>query len=71
MAKATHIKIYKWYSEDWIEINDNLSQFKQTFLEFAANRMVEENCHELKQHINTLIHDKVTHKWPSTRYKLS
>ena len=55
IAKAAKRKIYKWYSVDWIEINENLSQFKQTFLEFAANRTVEENWHELKHHINKLI----------------
>ena len=71
IAKAANRKIYKWYSVDWIEINENLSQFKQTFLELAANRTVEENWHELKHHINTLINDKVPHKWSSTRYNLS
>ena len=71
IAKAAKRKIYKWYSVDWIEINENLSQFKQTFLELAANRTVEENWHELKHHINKLINDKVPHKWSSTRYNLS
>ena len=71
IAKAAKRKIYKWYSVDWIEINENLSQFKQTFLELAANRTVEENWQELKHHINTLINDKVPHKWSSTRYNLS
>ena len=45
IAKAAKRKIYKWYSVDWIEIDENLSQFKQTFLELAANRTVEENWH--------------------------
>ena len=71
IAKAAKRKIYKWYSVDWIEINENLSQFKQTFLELAANRTVEENWCELKQHIIKLINDKVPHKWSSTRYNLS
>ena len=71
VAKAAKRKIYKWYSVDWIEINENLSQFKQTFLELSANRTVEENWCELKQHINKLINDKVPHKWSSTRYNLS
>ena len=71
IAKAAKRKIYKWYSVDWIEINENLSQFKQTFLELAANRTVEENWHKLKHHINKLINDKVPHKWSSTRYNLS
>ena len=61
IAKAAKRKIYKWYSVDWIEINENLSQFKQTFLELAANRTVEENWQELKHHINTLINYKVPH----------
>ena len=26
IAKAAERKIYKWYSVDWIEINENLSQ---------------------------------------------
>ena len=43
IAKAAKRKIYKWYSVDWIEINENLSQFKQTFLELAASGTVEEN----------------------------
>ena len=30
IAKVVKRKIYKWYSVDWIEINENLSQFKQT-----------------------------------------
>ncbi len=68
IAKAANTKIYKWYSVDWIEINDNLSQFKQTFLELAENRTVEENWHDIKEHINKLINDKVPHKWSSTRY---
>ena len=71
IAKVVKRKIYKWYSVDWIEINENLSQFKQTFLELAANRTVEENWCELKQHINKLINDNVPHKWSSTRYNLS
>ena len=47
------------------------TQFKQTFLELSANRTVEENWCELKQHINKIINDKVPHKWYSTRYILS
>ena len=58
-------------SVHWIEINENLTQFKQTFLELAANRTVEENWHELKHNINKLINDKVPHTWSSTRYNLS
>ena len=68
IAKAAKRKIYKWYSVYCIEINENLSQFNQTFLELAANRTVEENWQELKHHINKLINDKVPHKWSSTRY---
>ena len=71
LAKPAKRKIYKWYSVDWADINDNLSQFKETFLESASNRSVEENWHELKQHINNLINDKVPHKWSTTRYNLS
>ena len=65
IATAAITKIYKWYSVDWIEINENLSQFKQTFLKLTANRTVEENWNELKHHINKLIHDKIPHKWSS------
>ena len=61
IAKAAKRKNYKWYSVYWIEINENLSQFKQTL-----------NWHELKHHINKLIKiDTITHKWSSTRYNLS